>query len=672
LVFIQGTQAGSTTLNLFGAAAQTASLLTISSSTGIPLFNINAVGQVAIATSTYPSSSTLFTIATSSQIFNISAGGNVMIGTSTSPNGALLTIATTSNIMTVLSNGNVGIGTTGPTTPLHLRYSNSATNATGLYIDQAGSGDAMMFFEISGVTNWAMGIDNSDSDKFKIAASNGLGTNPVFTIDTSGNVGIGTTGPSFRLDLEGSEADLAISLNNIGTGGRNYRIDSTHNSSGYGGGKWIVVDDTASGSPARLTIASDGTLSGSATNDISDARLKENVTVVGDALDKITQLRGVRFNWKEEAQMTDRPQFGVLAQEVEAVFPELVLNDSIKGPDYKSVQYGGFVAPFIEAIKELDQRTKGLVTTGQGDLIITGNVGIGTTNPLMRLEVQGNVADSLARIFNDGNATTNKGLEIQVGTDDASGTNSAIRIMDGDGGIQGEVTFSGGTVTYGAFTANHDVSVPESDNAAGYPYGTLTCIKNTYLKDNQQRGIEYNVEKCSSAYAKNVLGAYAGKYDDQPNRHQVYVLGDGHILVNGENGNIEIGDSIATSHAPGIGMKAAEFGLTIGIAQENITFASSEETKLVAVQYGLMYANADKINTQATTQDTSVFASVISAFHDAYDVIFDKGLLKVARIITTDQFCMDDTCITKDQFKALLEKNGIITGTSADSQPAND
>ncbi|MBI4087575.1 MAG: hypothetical protein HY434_01975, partial [Candidatus Liptonbacteria bacterium] len=120
IVFLQGSQITSTTLNIFGTAAQTASLLTISSSTGIPLFNINALGQVAIATSTYPSSSTLLTIASSSQIFNISSGGNIMIGTSTSPNGALLQIATTTNIFTILNSGNLGIGTVSPSSKLHI------------------------------------------------------------------------------------------------------------------------------------------------------------------------------------------------------------------------------------------------------------------------------------------------------------------------------------------------------------------------------------------------------------------------------------------------------------------------------------------------------------------------------------------------------------------------
>ncbi len=77
----------------------------------------------------------------------------------------------------------------------------------------------------------------------------------------------------------------------------------------------------------------------------SDERLKENIQPVGSALDKILQLKGVRFNWKENGEIG----VGFSAQEVEKVFPELVRTDE---DGYKSVQYGNLTAPIVEAIKE--------------------------------------------------------------------------------------------------------------------------------------------------------------------------------------------------------------------------------------------------------------------------------------------------------------------------------
>ena len=106
------------------------------------------------------------------------------------------------------------------------------------------------------------------------------------------------------------------------------------------------------------------------------------------------------------------------------------------------------------------------------------------------------------------------------------------------------------------------------------------------------RKITYNTTACNEPYAKNVIGAYAGKYDKEKNLHQVYILGDGHILVNSENGNIEVGDLITTSSTIGIGMKATKSGIVIGIAQESYNFAGNE-VKLIAVQYGVRHYTSD-------------------------------------------------------------------------------
>ena len=64
-------------------------------------------------------------------------------------------------------------------------------------------------------------------------------------------------------------------------------------------------------------------------------------------------------------------------------------------------------------------------------------------------------------------------------------------------------------------------------------------------------------------------------------------MGDGHILVNGENGDLEVGDMITTSSTKGVGMKATQYGTTIGRVQERYHFHSRSETKLIPVQYGL-------------------------------------------------------------------------------------
>jgi hypothetical protein len=200
-----------------------------------------------------------------------------------------------------------------------------------------------------------------------------------------------------------------------------------------------------------------------------------------------------------------------------------------------------------------------------------------------------------ATFFHNGNATTGLGVSINCGTDDASGTNTAMSFKDGDGTDQGNITFTEGTTSYNAFTAGHDASLPDGEET-GYAYGTLVEIVEIYYKERKdgsemERGILYKVQKSQSAYAKNVLGAYSGQYTESvvenDNMHQIYCLGDGHIICNGENGYIEVGDGICTSSTEGEGMKADQLSMIIGIAQEDTSFSSASETKLVPVQYGL-------------------------------------------------------------------------------------
>lgn len=81
----------------------------------------------------------------------------------------------------------------------------------------------------------------------------------------------------------------------------------------------------------------------------SDVALKDNVANLTDALDKVMQLDGVSFEWKNN----HRPSVGVIAQTVESILPEAVETDS-KG--IKSVNYNALIGLLIEAVKELNNR----------------------------------------------------------------------------------------------------------------------------------------------------------------------------------------------------------------------------------------------------------------------------------------------------------------------------
>ena len=95
-----------------------------------------------------------------------------------------------------------------------------------------------------------------------------------------------------------------------------------------------------------------------ATGDIiaySDARIKDNVTTVENALDKIKLLRGVNYTRKDDETKTLK--VGVIAQEVIEVLPEVVQQDT--DGNY-SVAYGNMVGVLIEAIKEQQRQIEDL------------------------------------------------------------------------------------------------------------------------------------------------------------------------------------------------------------------------------------------------------------------------------------------------------------------------
>jgi trimeric autotransporter adhesin len=99
----------------------------------------------------------------------------------------------------------------------------------------------------------------------------------------------------------------------------------------------------------------------------SDARLKTDIRPLADALGRIAQVKGVTYEWKppeareigkDMSLPLNQPQMGVLAQDVEAVFPEAVTT----GPNgLKSVNYESLAAPLIEAVKTLKRQNETLM-----------------------------------------------------------------------------------------------------------------------------------------------------------------------------------------------------------------------------------------------------------------------------------------------------------------------
>ncbi|MEO6723018.1 MAG: tail fiber domain-containing protein, partial [Ferruginibacter sp.] len=80
----------------------------------------------------------------------------------------------------------------------------------------------------------------------------------------------------------------------------------------------------------------------------SDKRLKKNIVPLNNTLQKLLTLQGYTYNWIDSTKAPEQ-QIGVMAQEVELVYPQLVSTDK-RG--YKSVAYANMVPVLLESIKE--------------------------------------------------------------------------------------------------------------------------------------------------------------------------------------------------------------------------------------------------------------------------------------------------------------------------------
>lgn len=213
-----------------------------------------------------------------------------------------------------------------------------------------------------------------------------------------------------------------------------------------------------------------------------------------------------------------------------------------------------------------------------------GYAGFQTTAPGWAIEVDETRATNPSAYFKNADAN-GYGLYIAAGAQDGT-SKRLIRFQDNALTAIGDITHTNGAITYGAFTGNHPAIVPDYNNNS-YKYGTIVKVDSTQLLNNTQQPL-FIVSKTTQAKQKSAFGVYAAK-DEEDNYHIIFALGDGHILVNAEGGDIEIGDYICSSNTSGVGMKQDDdllHSYTVAKAAENVVWANeSENTKLIICTY---------------------------------------------------------------------------------------
>ena len=213
-------------------------------------------------------------------------------------------------------------------------------------------------------------LDNTDNQTLSIfgnslSISNGnsvvLSSSSLWTasgndiyVNNGGNVGIGTTNPIYSLDVNGgfqvSQLAVfqalsvfsgdAVFTANVGIG-TIFPMEKLH----------VFGNAIIQGNLCYTGII--GTC--------SDLRYKRNVTEIDNALDGLMSFDGVYYDWKldefPDMGFSERKQIGVIAQEVENTFPELVMTDN---EGYKSVDYTKFTPILIEALQEQQEMIEAL------------------------------------------------------------------------------------------------------------------------------------------------------------------------------------------------------------------------------------------------------------------------------------------------------------------------
>jgi hypothetical protein len=286
------------------------------------------------------------------RITQLGTGNALVVEDSTNPDATPFVIR---------ADGKVGVGTTGL-----IQYSSGAdqTSTFGI-LAPIGNDSAFVLKGNNGSTT-----DGSGQTLALVVGSTGgtgSGTNLAhYSHDTSG---IGTRRNSIRFTdtqirfEDNVSGSVDVTINSSGSGellvGRTSSTGTSNQLLQVQGGAYISnnLGIGTTNATSRLQVQGDVLVSGIITstdyNSASDINLKKNIKPFENALDKVIQINGVTFEWKK----TNLQSAGIIAQDVEKVFPELV-----RDGDFKTVNYNGLIGVLVESIKELKQEIEDLKT----------------------------------------------------------------------------------------------------------------------------------------------------------------------------------------------------------------------------------------------------------------------------------------------------------------------
>ena len=258
------------------------------------------------------------------------------------------------------SNG-VGIGGINPQDNIHIDTGTSGVPTIRLTHSNTGADNFQIMAGTTGTSNSGFSIRDIDQ-----------GSNR-FVIDSNGQVGIMKDSPTSRLDVNGTTTsnNFIVGVNgDIRSGGNgvtwsgetDFKIQH-YNTKVYFqyAANGLFVRNNSGNDRMQLDSSGNATFSGNVTayGTPSDIRLKEDIEVIDNALEKVKQLKGITYTLKSDGNRLT----GLVAQDLEKVLPEAVyttnsIGDSVneEPEEHLAIQYGNTVGLLVEAIKEQQEQ----------------------------------------------------------------------------------------------------------------------------------------------------------------------------------------------------------------------------------------------------------------------------------------------------------------------------
>jgi hypothetical protein len=263
--------------------------------------------------------------------------------------------------MRIDSSGNVGIGITTMVGKLNV---NATGNNSRIAIGDtaASTYSTLLMYGGSGKYNFQLGVQNNVNNAFEITPSTAVdGTTfstPAMVINSSGNLLVGTTTAAGKITVDQTTTGErgVTSLTPAAYSSAAFRSISGATAST----NWYhFFGSSSSDTVSNIIIYGNGNIE-NANNSygaISDIKLKENIVDATPKLNKLMQVKVRNYNLKSNP---NHKQLGVIAQELETVFPNLIeetqdrgVGDELLETTTKSVKYSVFVPMLIKAMQEL-------------------------------------------------------------------------------------------------------------------------------------------------------------------------------------------------------------------------------------------------------------------------------------------------------------------------------